>query len=57
MATDQLTFLACTSLLTLSPPSPGDFSDQRLKLNTFLDFLMEELELEANCKQTFGTRG
>lgn len=43
------------SLLTLSPPSPGAFSDQRLELNTFLAFLMEGLELEANCKQTFGT--
>lgn len=57
MATDQLTFLAHTSLLTPSPPSPGAFSDQRLELNTFLGFLMGELELEANCKQTFGTLG
>nr|XP_054381801.1 neuron navigator 2 isoform X6 [Pongo abelii] len=46
MATDQLTFLAHTSLLTPSPPSPGAFSDQRLELNTFLGFLMRELELK-----------
>lgn len=35
VATDQLTFSAHTSLLTLSPPSPGPFSDQRRALNTF----------------------
>lgn len=57
VATDQLTFLAIDSRLTLSPPSSGAFADQRLELNTFLAFLMEELELEANCKQTFGTLG
>lgn len=57
VATDQLTFLALSSLLTLSPPSPGAFSDQRLELNTLLAFPMEELELGANRKQTFGALG
>lgn len=32
------------------------FSDQRLVLNTFLPFLMEELELEAGWRQTVETR-
>lgn len=31
------------------------FSDQRLTLNTFLTFLMEELDLEAAQRQTVGT--
>lgn len=32
------------------------FSDQRLMLNTFLTFLMEELDLEAAQRQTVGTQ-